>query len=116
MSFQLTELRAQLEKVMYETKEAGINSDVMRDENIELTNELNEFKVCPTRVCHKAACLSNVNIPQQSVNELKLSAKSTMDSQKEKLRAEKMSQMMAAFDPVRSYSRLNFRLITISLT
>lgn len=45
MSIQLNEVRAQVEKVIYEKKEAGINLDALKAQNVELTNELNAFKV-----------------------------------------------------------------------
>lgn len=45
MTGEIGELRLQLERLLYETKEAAITSDAMREQNGELSAELNEFKV-----------------------------------------------------------------------
>lgn len=48
MTTDLSELRLQLEKLVYESKEASITSDVMREQNVDLSLELEELKVGQT--------------------------------------------------------------------
>lgn len=77
---EVNELRMQLEKVSYESKEAGITMDGLREANAELTSELDEVK--------------------QQLLDVRMKAKETtaaMD-EKEKKKAEKMAKMMAGFD------------------
>lgn len=45
LSGQVGELRLQLERLLYESKEAAITTDALKDQNGELTIELDEFKV-----------------------------------------------------------------------
>lgn len=80
LSAEVNELRMQLEKVSYESKEAGITMDGLREANAELTGELDEVK--------------------QQLLDVRMKAKETtaaMD-EKEKKKAEKMAKMMAGFD------------------
>ncbi|EPS33096.1 hypothetical protein PDE_08058 [Penicillium oxalicum 114-2] len=80
LATELNELRMQLEKVSYESKEAGITMDGLREANAELTSELDEVK--------------------QQLLDVRMKAKETtaaMD-EKEKKKAEKMAKMMAGFD------------------
>lgn len=80
LATEVNELRMQLEKVSYESKEAGITMDGLREANAELTSELDEVK--------------------QQLLDVRMKAKETtaaMD-EKEKKKAEKMAKMMAGFD------------------
>lgn len=77
---EVNELRMQLEKVSYESKEAGITMDGLREANSELTGELDEVK--------------------QQLLDVRMKAKETTAAldEKEKKKAEKMAKMMAGFD------------------
>ncbi|KAK5130095.1 hypothetical protein LTR08_002483 [Meristemomyces frigidus] len=73
-------LRMQIEKVNFETKEAAITMDSLKEANAELTAELDEVK--------------------HQLLDAKMSAKEStalLDG-KEKLKKERMAQMMAGFD------------------
>ncbi|KAG8931433.1 hypothetical protein FRC00_000775 [Tulasnella sp. 408] len=79
MSTQLNDLRLQLQRLDYESKEGKITVDILKDQNEELTKELEEV--------------------QKSLNELKVSTKdSAATEDKERKKAEKMALMMAKFD------------------
>ena len=45
MTTELNELRLQLERLAYESKEASIMLDAVREQNGELTNEVEELRV-----------------------------------------------------------------------
>lgn len=45
MSGQVSDLKLQLERLTYESKEAAITTDAMREQNIDLGNELEELRV-----------------------------------------------------------------------
>lgn len=45
MTSELGELRLQLEKIHYESKEAAITTDAMREQNADLAAELEELRV-----------------------------------------------------------------------
>ncbi|KAK3904024.1 P-loop containing nucleoside triphosphate hydrolase protein, partial [Staphylotrichum tortipilum] len=74
------EFKMQLERLAFESKEAQITMDGLKDANSELTAELDEVK--------------------QQVLDMKMSAKETSAvlNEKEKKKAEKMAKMMAGFD------------------
>jgi kinesin family member 5 len=77
---EVNELKMQVEKINFETKEAAITMDGLKEANQELTAELDEVK--------------------QQLLDAKMSAKETsaeMD-EKNKKKAERMAQMMAGFD------------------
>ncbi|RPB20573.1 kinesin heavy chain [Terfezia boudieri ATCC MYA-4762] len=76
----VNELRMQLEKISFESKEAQITMDGLKEANLELTTELSEVK--------------------QHLADVKMATKetSTMIDEKEKKKAEKMAKMMAGFD------------------
>lgn len=44
----LADMRLQLERLTYESKEAAITTDAMREQNVDLGNELEDLKVCCT--------------------------------------------------------------------
>lgn len=80
LNTEVNELRMQLEKVSYESKEAAITMDSLREANSELTTELDEVK--------------------QQLLDVRMKAKETTAAldEKEKKKAEKMAKMMAGFD------------------
>ena len=77
---EVNELKMQLERVAYESKEASITMDGLKEANSELTTELDEVK--------------------QQLLDVKMSAKETTAvlDEKERKKAERMAQMMAGFD------------------
>lgn len=80
LSTEVNELRMQLEKVTYESKEASITMDSLKEANSELTTELDEVK--------------------QQLLDVRMKAKETSAAldEKEKKKAEKMAKMMAGFN------------------
>ncbi|KAI9313464.1 kinesin heavy chain [Dichotomocladium elegans] len=79
MTSELSDLRLQLQKISYESKENAITVESLKEANQDLMAELEELKknLAEVRVAHKEAS----------------------DSDKEKKKAEKMAQMMSGFDP-----------------
>lgn len=77
---EINELKMQLERVAFESKEASITMDGLKDANSELTTELDEVK--------------------QQLLDVRMSARETSAAldEKEKKKAERMAQMMAGFD------------------
>ena len=77
---EVNELKMQLERVAFESKEAAITMDGLKDANAELTTELDEVK--------------------QQLLDVRMSAKETNGglNEKEKKKAERMAQMMAGFE------------------
>ncbi|KAF1825351.1 kinesin-domain-containing protein [Dissoconium aciculare CBS 342.82] len=73
-------LRMQVEKIEFETKEAAITMDSLKEANTELTQELDDVK--------------------HQLLDAKMSAKesSAILDEKERLKRERMAQMMAGFD------------------
>ena len=80
LSSEVNELKMQLERVAFESKEASITMDGLKEANSELTVELDEIK--------------------QQLLDAKMSAKETSAvlDEKERKKAERMAQMMAGFD------------------
>ncbi|OJD21019.1 kinesin heavy chain [Blastomyces percursus] len=80
LNTEVNELRMQLEKVSYESKEASITMDTLKEANSELTAELDELK--------------------QQLLDVRMSAKeaSAALDEKDKKKAERMAKMMAGFD------------------
>ncbi|OAX80926.1 kinesin heavy chain, partial [Emergomyces africanus] len=80
LNAEVNELRMQLEKVSYESKEASITMDTLKEANAELTAELDELK--------------------QQLLDVRMSAKETSAAleEKDKKKAERMAKMMAGFD------------------
>ncbi|KAI9011940.1 hypothetical protein CLU79DRAFT_437819 [Phycomyces nitens] len=79
MTTELSELRVQLQKISYESKENAITVDSLKEANQELISELEELK--------------------KSLAEMRTAHKEINDGEKEKKKAEKMAQMMSGFDP-----------------
>ena len=80
LSGEVNELKMQIERIAFESKEALITMDGLKEANSELTTELDEVK--------------------QQLLDAKMSARengAVMD-EKEKKKAERMAQMMAGFD------------------
>jgi kinesin family protein 5 len=77
---EVNEFKMQLERLSFESKEAQITMDGLKEANSELTAELDEVK--------------------QQLLDVKMSAKETSAvlDEKEKKKAEKMAKMMAGFD------------------
>lgn len=73
-------LRMQVEKIQFETKEASITMDSLKEANSELTTELDDVK--------------------HQLLDAKMTAKesSALLDEKERLKKERMAQMMASFD------------------
>lgn len=95
MSSQLNELRLQLERLEYDSKESVIAMDILKEQNTDLTNDLEELR--------------------KTITELKSNQKDASAEVKEKKKAEKMAMMMAKFDAVSaSASTLCIRLIEAS--
>ena len=90
MSGQLNELRLQVERLDYDNKESIITIDILKEQNQDAKNELEEFK--------------------KTIAELKSSQKDASADDKEKRKQEKMAMMMAKFDAVR-YKNLPSRLL-----
>lgn len=80
LNAEVNELRMQLEKVSYESKEASITMDSLKEANSELTAELDEVK--------------------QQLVDARMSAKETSAAldEKDKKKSERMAKMMAGFD------------------
>ena len=77
---EVNELKMQLERVAFESKEASITMDGLKEANSELTVELDDVK--------------------QALLDAKMNARenSAVTDEKEKKKAERMAQMMAGFD------------------
>ncbi|KAK4051377.1 hypothetical protein OIV83_002861 [Microbotryomycetes sp. JL201] len=78
MQGELSDLRLQLERLVYESKEAAITTDALREQNSELTQELEEIK--------------------KSMNDIKVSQQSAEQETKEKKKAEKVAALLAGLD------------------
>jgi hypothetical protein len=92
MSVQLNELRLQVEKLEFDNKESVITVDILKEQNADAKNELEELK--------------------RTITELKSSQKDPSAEDKEKKKQEKMALMMAQFDMVRIMSSLICSLAT----
>ncbi|KAI8375530.1 kinesin heavy chain [Blakeslea trispora] len=79
MTSELSELRLQLQKISYESKENAINVDSLKEANQELIAELEELK--------------------KNLSEVRLAHKDSSDSEKEKKKAQKLAQIMFKLDP-----------------
>lgn len=79
MTSELSELRLQLQKISYESKENAINVDSLKEANQELIAELEELK--------------------KNLLEVRLAHKDNSDSEKEKKKAQKLAQIMFKLDP-----------------
>ncbi|KAH9997258.1 kinesin heavy chain [Russula vinacea] len=84
MSVQLNELRLQVEKLEFDNKESVITVDILKEQNADARNELEEFK--------------------RTIAELKSSQKDPSAEDKEKKKQEKMALMMAQFDMQGTFS------------
>lgn len=79
MTSELSDLRLQLQKMSYESKENAITVESLKEANQDLMSELEELK--------------------KNLAEVRMAHKEASDSDKEKKKAEKMAQMMSGFDP-----------------
>lgn len=80
MSTQLNELRLQVERLDYDNKESIITIDILREQNQDSKNELDELK--------------------KIITDLRTAQKDASAEDKEKRKQEKMALMMAKFDAV----------------
>ena len=81
MSGTLNELRLQVERLDYDNKESIITIDILKEQNADQSNEIEEFK--------------------KTIAELRSSQKDPSAEDKEKRKQEKMALMMAKLDVVR---------------
>ena len=98
MSAQLNELRLQVEKLEFDNKESVITVDILKEQNADARNELEELR--------------------RTITELKSSQKDPSAEDKEKKKQEKMALMMAQFDMARimSYLVRSWRLTTLYIS
>ncbi len=78
MSVQLNELRLQVEKLEFDNKEGVITVDILKEQNADGRNELEELK--------------------RTIADLKSSQRDSTADDKERKKQEKMALMMAQFD------------------
>lgn len=78
MAGELSELKLQLERLRFESKEAAITTESIKEQNTDLTTELNEVK----------KALADAKSVQRSLSQ----------ESKEKKKAEKLASMMAGLD------------------
>lgn len=90
MSSQVNELRLQVERLTYDNKEGTITIDILKEQNQDTKNELDEFK--------------------KQIVELKSQQKDTSVEEKEKKKQEKMAIMMAKFDTQGAFSEKDEQL------
>jgi kinesin family protein 5 len=83
MSTQLNELRLQVERLDYDNKEGVITIDILKEQNQDAKNELEELK--------------------NHIADMKTTKKDASAEDKEKRKQEKMAMMMAKFDTVGSF-------------
>ena len=93
MSAQINELRLQVERLDYDNKEGTITIDILKEQNLDAKNELEEMK--------------------KVIVELKTSQKDSSVEEREKRKQEKMAMMMAKFDTV---GRLYVSTFSVSRT
>jgi kinesin family member 5 len=93
MSSQLNELRLQVERLDYDSKESIITVDILKEQNQDAKAELEELR--------------------RQIAELKTAQKGASAEDKEKRKQEKMAMMMAKFDTV---SFFFFLTVKLSLT
>jgi kinesin family member 5 len=94
MSMQLNELRLQVEKLEFDNKESVITVDILKEQNADARNELDELK--------------------RTIAELRSSQRDPSAEDKEKKKQEKMALMMAQFDMASITSFLT-TMLTVSL-
>ncbi|KAF9075279.1 kinesin heavy chain [Rhodocollybia butyracea] len=90
MSSQLNELRLQVERLDYDNKEGVITIDILKEQNVDAKNELEELK--------------------KQISDLKVSQKDASSEDKEKRKQEKMALMMAKFDAQGTFSEKDEQL------
>ncbi|KAG9318498.1 hypothetical protein JVU11DRAFT_589 [Chiua virens] len=90
MSTQLNELRLQVERLDYDGKESIITIDILREQNQDAKNELDELK--------------------KIITDLRSAQKDVSAEDKEKRKQEKMALMMAKFDAQGAFSEKDEQL------
>jgi kinesin family protein 5 len=96
MSSQLNELRLQVERLDYDSKESIITVDILKEQNQDAKAELEELR--------------------KQIAELKTAQKDASAEDKEKRKQEKMAMMMAKFDTVGFLFSLKVKAIELLLT
>lgn len=84
MSSEINEMKLQLERVSYEHKESAITMDILREQNADLTQELEELRRSLQDSNRGAAGIGDDQDPNQE--------------EKQRKKAEKMAKMMADFN------------------
>jgi hypothetical protein len=95
MSAQLNELRLQLERLDYDNKEGVITIDILKEQNVDAKNELEELR--------------------KSLAELKTTQKDSSAEEREKRKQEKMAMMMAKFDTVGLFNYMCHIYLSLSI-
>ncbi|KAK0197092.1 kinesin heavy chain [Armillaria mellea] len=90
MSSQINELRLQVERLDYDNKEGVITIDILKEQNADSKNELDELK--------------------KQISDLKSAQKESSAEDKEKRKQEKMALMMAKFDTQGAFSEKDDQL------
>ncbi|KAI0322238.1 kinesin heavy chain [Amylostereum chailletii] len=90
ISAQVNELRLQAEKLGYDNKEGLITIDILKEQNADQRNELEEYK--------------------KTIAELRTSQKDSSSEDKERRKQEKMALMMAQFDAQGTFSEKDEQL------
>ncbi|KAG6376163.1 kinesin heavy chain [Boletus reticuloceps] len=90
MSTQLNELRLQVERLDYDNKESVITIDILREQNQDSKNELDELK--------------------KIITDLRTAQKDASAEDREKRKQEKMALMMAKFDAQGAFSEKDEQL------
>ncbi|KAK0228557.1 kinesin heavy chain [Armillaria fumosa] len=90
MSSQINEFRLQVERLDYDNKEGVITIDILKEQNTDSKNELDELK--------------------KQISELKSAQKESSAEDKEKRKQEKMALMMAKFDTQGAFSEKDDQL------
>jgi kinesin family member 5 len=93
MSGQINELRLQVERLTYDNKEGTITIDILKEQNQDTKNELEELK--------------------KQIAEVKSSQKDASAEEKERKKQEKMAVMMAKFDTQGAFSEKDEQLRAI---
>jgi hypothetical protein len=96
MSTQLNELRLQVERLDYDNKEGVITIDILKEQNQDARNELEELK--------------------KLIAELQTAQRDASIEDKEKRKQEKMALMMAKFDTVGQLPPYRFIVIADMFT
>ncbi|KDN45937.1 putative kinesin-1 motor protein [Tilletiaria anomala UBC 951] len=93
MTAEMNEIKLQLERVTYEHKEASITMDILKEQNADMANELEELRKSFNETANKVG-----NSGSGSVAGAASKDAAAQDGKKERKKAEKMAKMMADFN------------------